>query len=84
MLKRRKGGSDLINELTTITPSFEAAKVAFLEIRNNPVFQGENYIILMSKDKVKLNVHLFNVDENDPSFFNVDKISWYENEFLKN
>jgi len=82
ILKRRKGGSDLINELTTITPSLEAAKVAFLEIRKNSDFQGENYIVLMSKDKVKLNVHLFNAGESDPSFFNLDDIVWYENEFL--
>ena len=73
VLKRRKGGSELIDGTRTNTPSPTAAKAAFLDLRRNTEFEGKNYILLMTKDKEKLNVHLFNSQPGDDAYFDLDQ-----------
>lgn len=74
LVKRRKGGSEIIKETSTKTPSFEAAKLAFLELRKQSQYEGQNIILLMTKDKAKLNKHLFNVPKGDEAFFELDSL----------
>lgn len=78
LLKRHKKGNTIVKQRTTNTHSFEVAKQAFLEVRRIPELEGNNYILLMTKDSVKVNVHLFNAEESNPDFFSLDEITWYD------
>lgn len=68
LIKRRKGGSEVIKESRTNTPSSAAAEAAFWELRKREDLTGKNILLLMTKDKEKLNVHHFLKESGDPAF----------------
>lgn len=68
LLKRRKGGSEVVKESRTNTPSAAAAEDAFWELRNRTDLAGQHYILLMTKDGQKLNVHNFMEQPGDVQY----------------
>jgi len=68
ILKRTRSGSEVIKESRTNTPSAQAAAVAFWDLRNNQNYQGKPWLLLMTRDKEKLNRHWFNREKGDEQF----------------
>ena len=60
LLRKTKSGTEVIKESRTETPSASAASAAFWELRNQQDLQGQPVLLLMTKDKEKLNRHWFN------------------------
>jgi len=73
VLKRRKRGSEVVKNSKTDTPSYAAASAAFWEIRKDTRYKGKNFLLLMTKDKVKLNVHSFLAKAGDEPYIELDQ-----------
>ena len=57
VLKQRSGGSEVISETRTSTPSIEAAHAAFRALRAESL--GADHILLLTRDKRQLAAHRF-------------------------
>lgn len=73
MERKKKGRSFYIKNSFTITPSAAIAETAFWELRNNSQYDDKNFILLMTKNKKKLNVHLFSSTEGGDSYFPLNR-----------
>lgn len=68
LLKRTRSGAEVIKESRTETPSPTAAGAAFWELRNNAAYAGQAVLLLMTKNKEKLNVHRFDGHEGEDQY----------------
>jgi hypothetical protein len=68
ILKKTRSGSEVIKESRTNTPSAQAAAAAFWDLRNNKNYQGKSLLLLMTKNKEKMNRHWFNRHRGDEQF----------------
>ncbi|MBU0538528.1 MAG: hypothetical protein KKG73_08840 [Gammaproteobacteria bacterium] len=57
ILKQRKGGSEVLSETRTQTPSFAAAAAAFWSLHGADY--DESHLLLMSKNNKQLNAFRF-------------------------
>lgn len=71
LLKRTRSGSEVVKNSRTETPSPTAAGAAFWELRNNATYAGQAVLLLMTKNKEKLNVHRFDGREGEDQYVKV-------------
>ncbi|MEB4590103.1 hypothetical protein VSS37_03840 [Candidatus Thiothrix sp. Deng01] len=68
LLKKTRSGTEVMKGLSTETPSAAAATAAFWDLRHQPDLQGQPILLLMTKDKEKLNRHWFNREPGDEQY----------------
>lgn len=67
VLKQRKGGSEIITQLSTKTPFFTSACEAFLELYKLPF--DKNHLILMSKNNKQINAYRYESTSGERDYF---------------
>lgn len=67
VIKQRKGGSEIITQLSTKTPFFTCACEAFLELYKLPF--DKNYLVLMSKNNKQINAYRYQSEKGDRDYF---------------
>ena len=78
ILKRKSSGSQVVKGSLTRTTSFKKAKNAFLALRKENEFSGENYILMMTESAPnrhpkKLAIHLYFARPGEEGYFNEDQ-----------
>lgn len=67
VLKQRKGGSEIITQLSTKTPFFTSACEAFLELYNFPF--DKNHLVLMTKNNKQINSYRYESISGERDYF---------------
>lgn len=67
ILKQCKNGSEVLKDLSTQTPFFSCAKIAFLELYKLQF--DKNYLILMTKNNKQINAYRYQSIAGDRDYF---------------
>lgn len=67
VIKQRKGGSEIITQLSTKTPFFTSACEAFLELYKLPF--DKNYLVLMTKNNKQINAYRYESISGERDYF---------------
>jgi hypothetical protein len=67
IIKQRRGGSEIIKSLSTKTPFFSVAKLAFLELYKLQF--DKNHLLLMSKNNKQINAYRYQSKFGDRDYF---------------
>lgn len=67
VIKQRRGGSEIIKNLSTKTPFFSAAKEAFLDLYKLPL--DKHHLILMSKNNKQINAYRYQSERGERDYF---------------
>lgn len=68
LLKKTRSGTEVLKASRTETPSAAAAAAAFWELRNRSDLEGQPLLLLMTKDREKLNRHWFDHRGGDEQY----------------
>lgn len=66
VIKQRKGGSEVLKETRTQTPSFEAAAAVFWELRTASF--DNSHLLLMSKNNKQINAYRYQSAPDDQDY----------------
>lgn len=67
VIKQRKGGSEIITQLSTKTPFFTSACEAFLELYKLPF--DKNHLVLMTKNNKQINAYRYESRSGERDYF---------------
>lgn len=67
VIKQRKGGSEIITQLSTKTPFFTSACGAFLELYKLPF--DKNHLVLMTKNNKQINAYRYESISGERDYF---------------
>ncbi len=67
VIKQRKGGSEIITQLSTKTPFFTSACEAFLELYKLPF--DKNHLVLMTKNNKQINAYRYESISGERDYF---------------
>lgn len=67
VIKQRKGGSEIITQLSTKTPFFTSACEAFLELYKLPF--DKKHLVLMTKNNKQINAYRYESISGERDYF---------------
>lgn len=73
ILKKRKGGSEVLKHTKTDTPIKAVAEAAFMTLRNDTDYQGQNLLLLATRNGQQVAAHWFNRQPGDEEYVSHDQ-----------
>lgn len=73
IIKKRKGGSEVLKETKTDTPIAAVAEAAFWSLRNDAKYQNQALLLLVTHKNKQLVAHWFDRSPGDDEFINEDQ-----------
>lgn len=68
IIKKRKGGSEVLKETKTDTHIQAVAEAAFWALRNDEQYQNKKLLLLMTENGKQLNAHWFDRSSGDDEY----------------